>query len=400
MKKLKTDILIIGGGPVGCTAGRFAALGGADVIIAEKRQEIGSPVRCGEGIAADIFPEIGLEENEQWIRNRVEGARLISASGNIWTVEGKDLADEVGMVIDRDKFDKDVAAWALSAGARIMLQTSMDELMVENGQVRGCRGTCSGENITITAGIVIAADGYESTIAHQAGLDTKLDRKDVETCLQYTLGGVDHQTKYCDFYLGGKNVPGGYIWVFPKSRTEVNVGLGIQLSRIEQKGMVKKYLDRFVKQHPVLKEGSPISMVGGGVSVSKPMKKTISPGFMVVGDAARMIDPLTGGGLANGLIAARWAGKVGAEAIKKGDKSESLLQKYETGWRNQLEEKMYRNYMAKELLLKQSDETVDNILHTLGTTKMEEVGTFEIIQAISEKHPEVMKQIEKYFLEI
>jgi digeranylgeranylglycerophospholipid reductase len=124
----------------------------------------------------------------------------------------------------------------------------------------------------------------------------------------------------------------------------------------------------------------------------------VADGFIVVGDAARMVDPLSGGGLANGMLAAKIAGEVAAKAVKSGNVSAETLAEYDTSWRKRLEEKMYRNYLTKELLLKQSDETVDKVIETLGNTKMENVGTFEIIQAIAEKHPDVVKEIEKFFI--
>ena len=392
------DVLVVGGGPVGCTAARFAAQGGARTLIVEKRHEIGSPVRCGEGLAPDFFQEIGITKDPGWLRNTVEGARFISPAGHIWVVEGEAVSEEVGLVIDRDKFDKSMALHALNSGARLMLGTHIEELMIDQGKVEGGHGTSMGEKITIGAKVVVAADGYESTLAHQAGLDTRLARSDVETCLQYTMGGVKSQAKYCDFYLGNAIVPGGYVWVFPKNENEVNVGLGLLLSKVGKVGMVQECLDSFVRGHPVLSRGSPISMIAGAVSVSMPLEKTFKDGLLVVGDAARMVDPLSGGGVANGMLAAMMAGKTAAKAVRLGDTSEDILGEYDVLWRKRLEEKFYRNYMAKELLLKQSDDTIDKVIETLKETRMEEVGTFEIIQAISEKHPELVKEIENLFM--
>ena len=58
MKDLSCDVLVVGGGPSGSIAAKYAAHGGADVIMIEKRQDIGSPVRCGEGIAKRWIDEV------------------------------------------------------------------------------------------------------------------------------------------------------------------------------------------------------------------------------------------------------------------------------------------------------------------------------------------------------
>ncbi len=87
---------------------------------------------------------------------------------------------------------------------------------------------------------------------------------------------------------------------------------------------------------------------------------------MLVGDAARMIDPLTGGGIANGCIAGKICGEVAANAVHAGDASAVFLQAYEKGWRARLEEKLYRNWLAKEKLCTISDETFDKLIDALA----------------------------------
>jgi hypothetical protein len=85
---------------------------------------------------------------------------------------------------------------------------------------------------------------------------------------------------------------------------------------------------------------------------------------MLVGDAARLINPLTGGGIANACISGKLAGEVAAEAVKRGDSSERVLQKYEKAWRGRLEKTLVRNWMAKEKLVSLNDETFGRIIET------------------------------------
>jgi len=78
-------------------------------------------------------------------------------------------------------------------------------------------------------------------------------------------------------------------------------------------------------------------MVAGALSTNKPLPRTVTAGLMLVGDAARMIDPLTGGGIANACLSGRLAGEVAAQALQAGDVSEAFLQRYERAWRSRLE---------------------------------------------------------------
>ena len=141
------------------------------------------------------------------------------------------------------------------------------------------------------------------------------------------------------------------VWIFPKGDGLANVGIGVQVSQIKSAAETKAYLDRWIEKHPGYAKGKKIDMVGGGVSISAPIKQSVTDGLMLVGDAARMIDPLTGGGIANGCIAGKIAGQVAAEAAAKGDVSKEFLMTYDRGWRKLLEEKLLRNWIAKELSL-------------------------------------------------
>ena len=137
-------------------------------------------------------------------------------------------------------------------------------------------------------------------------------------------------------------------------------------------------------------------MVGGGVSIAPPLKQTVTDGFMLVGDAARMIDPLTGGGIANGCIAGKICGEVAANAVHAGDPSAAFLQAYEKGWRARLEEKLYRNWLAKEKLCTISDETFDKLVDALQGVKLQKLSVHNILKAVHDKYPEVTKEFEAF----
>src|SRR5437867_2318264 len=74
----QVDVLVVGAGPTGSTAAKYAAHGGADVLLIEKRSEIGTPVRCGEGVAKRWLEEIGLAPSREFICHEVDGARIIA----------------------------------------------------------------------------------------------------------------------------------------------------------------------------------------------------------------------------------------------------------------------------------------------------------------------------------
>ncbi|MGA7846874.1 MAG: NAD(P)/FAD-dependent oxidoreductase [Thermoplasmata archaeon] len=392
---MKTDVLVIGAGPAGSMTAKWAAKHGAKVLMIEKRQEIGSPVRCGEGMSKAWLEDVGIKPSSRWINVEVEGARIYSPSEKVLEINEKHAGNEVGYVVERDSFDKQLAIDAANAGADVMLKTSAINLLRDNGNFVGVTAKQSGQTFEIRAPILIGADGFESQVGRWAGLPTNLQLRDMDSCIQYRMTNVDSDVRYCDFYLG-KVAPGGYVWIFPKGEGLANVGIGVQVSKLHNPADVKMYLDKWIAEHPAYSKGKKIDMVGGGVSISAPMKQTVANGIMLVGDAARMIDPLTGGGIANGCIAGKIAGEVAVQAITANDTSKEFLQAYEKGWRVKLEDKLYRNWLAKEKLVGLPDETFDKIIDALQGVKLEKLSVLNILKAVHEKYPEVTKEFEAF----
>jgi digeranylgeranylglycerophospholipid reductase len=394
METVHTDVLVVGAGPAGSMTAKWAAKSGAKVLMIEKRQEIGSPVRCGEGMSKDWLKEVGIVPGK-WINVEVEGARIYSPSEKCLEINEKHAGNEVGYVVERDGFDKQLAIDAANAGVDIWLKTSATGILRENGHVVGVKAKRFGEPLEIRAKVTVGADGFESQVGRWAGLPTNLQLRDMDTCLQYRMTNVDSDVRYCDFYLG-TCAPGGYVWVFPKAEGLANVGIGVQVSQVKSPADAKSYLDRWIDKHPGYAKGKKIDMVGGGVSISAPMKQTVTDGFLLVGDAARMIDPLTGGGIANGCIAGKIAGEVSAKAVAAGDASKEVLAEYDRGWRARFEEKLYRNWLAKEKLCSLSDETFDKVVDALEGVKLEKLTVHNILKAVHVKYPEVTREFEAF----
>ena len=263
---LKVDVLVIGGGPAGSMTAKWAAKHGAQVLMIEKRQEIGSPVRCGEGMSKDWLPEVGIKPG-RWVNLEVEGARIYSPSEKVFEINEKDAGNEVGYVVERDEFDKQLAIDAANAGVEVRLKTAATAVLKENGKVVGARIKQFGSPFEVRAKVTIAADGFESQVGRWGGISTNIALKDMDTCLQYRMTNVDSDVRFCDFYLG-KVAPGGYVWIFPKAEGLANVGIGVQVSQVKSMAEARNYLDAWIASHPAYAKGKKIDMVGGGVSIS------------------------------------------------------------------------------------------------------------------------------------
>src|SRR5436853_3217448 len=183
----EVDVLVVGAGPTGSTAAKYASLGGADVLLIEKRSEIGTPVRCGEGVAKRWLEEIGLTPSPEFICHEVDGARIIAPDGTTLVLDETRAGNECGYILERDLFDRFLAREAAKAGSEIMIKTSAVALLREDGRVVGARCEHMGETFDVHAKVVIGADGFKSRVGRWAGLETPLRTRDIDACWQYTL---------------------------------------------------------------------------------------------------------------------------------------------------------------------------------------------------------------------
>ncbi|MBE3047208.1 NAD(P)/FAD-dependent oxidoreductase, partial [Candidatus Bathyarchaeota archaeon] len=238
------DVVVVGAGPAGSMTAKWAAKGGARVLMIEKRQEIGSPVRCGEGISRSWLDSVGIKLDAKSVAREVKGAKIVAPNGSSFYLSEKMAGNEVGIVLERVFFDKLLARDAVKAGADLMLKTSAVKLLKTGDKVTGVKIKSWGETKDIKCGCVVGADGYESQVGRWAGINTSLAPRDITSCFQYRLTNINHEADYCEFVLGSK-APGGYIWIFPKNEDTANVGIGMQLTKLKDPADVKKYLDKY-----------------------------------------------------------------------------------------------------------------------------------------------------------
>jgi len=387
---MKYDVVVVGSGPAGSVTARFASEAGAKVLVIERRQEIGVPVLCGEGISRKI-DEWNMLEGTRWIAGRMDGAHIYSPDGTCVTLSAERAGNETGYVIYRDIFDQELARLAIKAGAKFMMNTQATSLIKDKSKIKGVKAKHFDEEFEIEADVVVGADGVESKVGQWAGINTLLNPKDLETCCQYTFANVDCKDAYCDFYLGREIAPGGYVWVFPKGKDVANVGIGL-LASLSESGLAKKLLDEFIEKDPRLKNAEPLRFLAGAVPVANPVE-TVRDNLILIGDAARHVDPITGGGLTHCLEGGKIAGETIGKAIQEQNFSKKFLSTYEEGWKNAFGQKIQRNYLVKEILLDMDDKTFNMIAHSLKDIKFDEISTYGLVKEVAKRHPTLMVKL-------
>ena len=388
--KDRYDVIVVGGGPGGAWAAKHAAERGASVLLLEKDREIGIPVRCAEGVSESGLRRV-VEVKDRWIAQVIKGARLVSPDGTV--VES--YPDEVGFILHRKLFDYDLAVAASQAGTEVVTKAYVQGLTMDDGVVTGVRMTHMGRARRISGSVVIGADGVESRVGRWAGLETRTPFGEVETCVQMTLAGIDVDPEVVELHFGRQIAPGGYLWIFPKGRRTANVGLGISgvYSR-EKKPLI--YLKEFVERR--FPGASVLTMIAGGVPAVPTLKKIVTDGLMLVGDAARQVDPLTGGGIVNAMLAGRIAGRVAAEAVQEGDVSTRRLSAYTKEWSKVDGKNNKISYKIKKVVGRLSDEDLNRAARVLLDVPPEKRTALRVFKAVFLRHPKLIVEVSKLFV--
>lgn len=390
--KNKYDVIVVGAGPAGSITAKTCAIGGLDVLLIEKRQEIGDPVRCAEGVSKEGLRR-HIKPESRWIAAEVKGSKIVSPDGTEINLSEASSARDVGYVLERKVFDRALAQQAAMAGAEVMVKTRATGLLRNNGRVAGINAMYMGENFEIKADIVIGADGIESKVGRWGGIDTALKPMDIDVCAQFLVSNID-AGEYSKFFLGQKYTPGGYVWIFPKGKNTANVGLGLLGSnsgKLRPISLLQKFIENCLPQTKI------IEIVIGGVPVSGPIRKTVTDGLMLVGDAARQSDPLTGGGIVNAMDAGQIAGEVCIKAHKMGDFSIKTLKEYENKWRATIGKELSKSLLVKNLLVKLTDEELNRLAHSLNGTDTSKMQLSSLLLVLFKKNPKLLWELRTLF---
>ena len=394
------DVIVVGAGPAGSVAALNAAAD-SDVLLIEKRPEIGAPVRCAEAVPLVETPfvfhtsfEKYVKPDKKWVASEVKGVRATAPDGTIVEVSGEMFGkgDPLGIILERKLFDRQLAKDAARSGAHVAVRTRATGLILEDGAVRGVKLSRLGEGFDVRAKLVIGADGVESQVGRWAGINTTLKLKDIESCAQYHMQNVELMDNTLDFYFGS-SAPSGYAWAFPKGDGAGNIGLGVLGSKLSGKRPLA-YLDEFVAQR--FPDGKPVELMMGACPVSGALSHIVGNGLMLVGDAAHHTEPITGGGIMAALQSGTIAGQVANKAVRQNDSSVRVLREYETEWNRSFGKARERTYKVKEFVVNLSDDEINRIFHAFAGITAEELNMKGALKRLLRLDPRLLFSIRQF----
>lgn len=367
------DVAVIGAGPSGASAARWAAAGGLRVLLVDRKAELGVPTECSGAVSARGLASAEVPIADEYIICAVAGFITYSAEGEPWRVDYRELAgrDTIGYVVDRRRLDTFVAGLATDAGAELALRTEL-----ENVERRGSDPADGwqlhlrhlGQPATVTARVLVAADGVSSRLSKWLRVNTTLPLHEAASCVQYEMTNVPTD-RLLEIVVGQAHAPGGYVWVFPTAPGRAKVGLGVIRSMTDEAAGV--HLDRFIAESFMrerFRRAAVTEVSIGIVPLARPLPHPYADGVLLVGDAARNVNPLTGGGIHTALLSGRVAGESLAELWPAGDFSARGLAHYGARWDAAMGETLQEVYDLKTGVFRISDpaEQDHSLYQTLG----------------------------------
>jgi len=349
------DCIVVGAGPAGSMAGKVLAENGVDVLVLEKHPEIGVPLSCAEAISFSGLTNF-VPIDPEWVSNYIHKVLLVSPSN----IKVKLHHPNAGFVLNRKLFDKKLAEQATFSGACVKVNAQAIGLLKnKEGKLCGVKVLDDGKEREYQAKVIIGADGVESYVARWAGMDFSLGLDQIEACAQYLLGDVEVESDCVEFHLGRSLAPGGYVWVFPKGNDRANVGLAMTPDRTSGK-KAKEYLDQFVPKR--FSNFKIIESMMGAVPYFDRNKNLVKENVLLVGDAGRIVDSLSGAGISNALISGKIAGSVVSQYIRDGSLSVSFLKKYYDELMRFKGRLLRFHSFCRAIFLKMTDEDLDVVI--------------------------------------
>lgn len=318
-KKDKWDVVIIGAGPAGSTAARIIAEAGFDCLMVEKDKEPGLHNSCAGGMPYALAQKLKI--SSQIIEKEIYGCALHLNSGTtIWHRKRPQF-----ITVYRRVFDKLLAERAVNGGAELILLTKVYDVKKEKESFNiYIINKVTKKTSRLSSKLVIFADGVNTLAQRSFGIGFEKRSNNLCLGLTYEMEAKENSLNKFEVYFDSQTIPWGWYWIFPK-RDRLSVGVGCLQSKIKKN--LKACLDEFIENHPLLKNKKKLRHTAGLIPLSL-AKRMASDSCMVIGDAAGMVNPLTGGGLVYAIKSGELAGLACIEALKKRRYEAKVLSRY------------------------------------------------------------------------
>ncbi|MBI4020549.1 MAG: geranylgeranyl reductase family protein [Candidatus Aenigmarchaeota archaeon] len=339
METRQYDVIVVGGGPAGSTAAMYLKKAGKSVLLIDKAKFPRDKI-CGDAQgrkAAMVMQELGIyEEYKKLPGVAIYGLRLSSPNGTQIDLEMINRQKGTpGYVVRRMDFDNFLHQSVGKFGVEGMEETAVEGITLdgdENVTEIRCKNLRTGQEVALAAKLYIAADGAHSVFAQKFGMKNPPEHLIVGIRVYYK--GVTGMGDMIEIHLLKDMIP-GYFWIFPLPNGEANVGAGMIIKDMTKKKInLADALKKEIMENPLFRErfrdAKPLEEVKGwNLPIASHRRKCYARNVMFTGDAAGLIDPLSGEGVGTAVISGRIAATTAIEALGQGGGMEKFTRLYD-----------------------------------------------------------------------
>lgn len=349
------DVIVVGGGPAGSTCATLLGKKNRKVLLLDKAK-FPRDKTCGDGITGKsrgFLEELNLIDEVEKNSAIYDGIDLTWPYGSKTVVKTDDK--HYSYVCKRIVFDNILFQNAKNY-VDVREEFYVTDVIVEDGKVVGVRGTNgpNGPQTEFRAKIVVGADGANSVIATKLGLN-KFNSSHRLSAIRAYYKGVKGVGKNLEIMIFKSVVP-GYFWIFPLPNGMANVGIGMVVKDMQKRKIsLQKTMEEEIANNPIIKdrfEGAELvsEIKAWTLPAASAFRKNYGNGFVLIGDAASLIDPLSGEGIGNAMLSASIAADIINESLDKGDFSEEFLKRYSDNLWKVLSKETKSNYISQKIL--------------------------------------------------
>ena len=326
------EAIIVGGGPAGSAMAASLAEAGHHVILLDKAK-FPRHKACSEYInpaGATLLSEMGvLGDVLDAGAHRMEAMLVHAPDGGQFTANyAKAEPGRAALGLSRYALDHLLLERARAAGVVVRERSHVRDVVQEDGRVVGVEVMIDGVRQQIRSSLVVGADGHNSVVSRNLGLDISFRWPD-KTGLVAHYRGVTGLDRFGEMHVGH----GAYAGLAPLENGITNVAVVAPVSAVAgREGSVEAFFEDSLRKIPeVARKLQGAERVGGirGVgSMARRARRTTGDGFLLIGDAASFLDPFTGEGIYEALRGASLAAPVASVALRARDVSGRALDPY------------------------------------------------------------------------
>jgi geranylgeranyl reductase family protein len=362
------DILVVGAGPAGTNTARLLAERGKDVLVIEEHPQVGIPVQCAGLVTPRVFDHTPFPIGDLW-QNDLRGAIIYAPDGTAVEFE----TDAVqAQAMDRAGFDQRLADHAASAGAEIRAATKATGMKVHDGHVAVRVRDADGDS-TLHARLVVGADGIRGRVAEWADLPAV---NEIVSAYEVELAGchiAPERRHMIPMFAGRAAAPGFFSWIIPVGGDRTRSGLAVAPGLSE--AAAKRYYERMFTDPasaPFLAGATEVYRIIGGIPLGL-RRRIVSDRVALVGDAAGMAKPTSGGGIYMALVASEHLAPVLDRALATGRAARADLAPYERAVRRTIARELRKGDLLRGLYKRLRDDDLNDLARLLRQPRVRAV---------------------------